>query len=292
MSKITTDLIKELREKTQIGMMDCKKALIEADGDLEKATELLRKKGAAVAAKRADNETNNGNIESCISSDYKSGAIIKISCETDFSANTQDMKNFAKEVCESILENKNKKEDSILNQKCNDSVNVQDKLNDLIARIAEKIEVWEFDRFEVEKEGLVSSYIHPGSNLGVLIELSTDKEIDAQNLDKVKGLSKDICMQIAVTNPLCVIPAQLETKTIEKELTLIKEQLKESGKPEAIIDKIAEGKMRKYYEEVCLLNQKFIKNDKLTIKNHVDQVAKETGLKIEVKKYTRLKIGK
>ena len=161
MAKITMELIKELREKTQIGMMDCKKALIESDGDIEKAIELLRKKGAAVAAKRADSTTNNGHIETTISADFKSGVLLKVSCETDFSAKTVDMKKFSEEICKTILKTNPKcaHDDTacLLDQKLVDKdLTIKDSLNDLIAKIGEKTKVEEFARFEVENNGLVN----------------------------------------------------------------------------------------------------------------------------------------
>ncbi len=298
MAKVTMELNKELREKTQVGMMDCKKALIESEGDVEKAIELLRKKGAAVALKRAGNETNNGNIDACMSGDLKSGVLIKIGCETDFSANTDDMKSFAQNMADHILENKptcvSDGDNCLMDQsyKHDKKLNIQEKLNELIAKIGEKVEVAEFDLFNVENHGIVNAYIHPGSNMGVMVQLDTDKNVSAENIDKLKSLSRDICMQIAVTSPLCIDPSQLDASILEKEKTIIKEQLVAAGKPEKIIDKITEGKIQKYYQDVCLLKQNFIKNDKLTIQNHINQVEKDTGLKIEVKKFKRFSIGK
>lgn len=298
MTKITMDQIKKLREETQIGMMDCKKALIEAEGDHDKAIEILRKKGAAVAAKRAGSETNNGNVDACISEDLKTGALVKIGCETDFSANTKAMLDFGKDVCNNVLKTNPsciKDGDNCLVKQTlldNPSMKIEDNLNDLIAKIGEKIEIADIARFQVEKDGIISSYIHPGSNIGVLLQLDTDKPVTAENLDKLKQLGKDICMQIVVTNPLAIRPEELDKDIVEKEKTLAKEQLLESGKPENIIDKILEGKMKKYYQDVCLLNQMFIKNDKITIQDQINQVEKDTGLKVNVKKFARFAIGK
>lgn len=299
MSKITMELIKELREKTLVGMMDCKKALIEADGDMEKAIEILRKKGSLVAAKRASHETNHGQIESCISQDLKTGVLLKVSCETDFSANTADLKTFAKEVCEQILQTKTtciqNGDNCLLNQKMisHPNITVQDKLNDLIAKIGENIKVETFAKFELgSKTGVICNYIHAGANLGVLINMATDKTIDASNLDAIKTLGKDICMQIAVTNPIAISSAQIDAAVLEKERAFHKEQLATSGKPANIIDKILEGKMNKFYEDVCLLNQKFIKNDKITIQEQINQVSKNTGIKISIEQFARLSVGK
>jgi len=295
MAKITVELIKELREKTQVGMMDCKKALIETEGDMEKAIEILRKKGAAVAAKRADYETNHGRIASFISDDFKIGCLVELNTETDFSANTDDVKEFTEQLAIHIVKENPTSVDALLDQTLKDkSITVKNYLDDLIAKITENIKVNKFTRFEIKENGVVNNYIHPGSTLATLVELQTDQEIEP---DKVAGqrvlqLAHDICMQIAVTQPLCVEPSELDPKLLEKEKEIAREQLKASGKPENIIDKILEGKMKKYYAEVCLLDQPFIKDDKVTIKKHIDDVEKDTGFKITVKQFERFGIGK
>jgi elongation factor Ts len=296
MAKITMELIKELREKTQVGMMDCKKALIEAEGNLEKATDILRKKGADVAQKRADKETNNGNIGCCISQDSKAGVLVKIGCETDFSANTNDMKDFCNEVCLHILEKKpssiSGNENSLVSQALfsDPTQTIGDRLNELVAKIGEKIEISDFARFQVQNNGLINAYIHPGANLGVIVELETNNDPSPRK-EKIAQLATDICMQVAVTNPMCIDPSQLDEKTLTKEKTIIQEQLLAAGKPENIIDKITKGKMNKFYQKVCLLNQLFIKNDKVTVKKHIEQISKETDLQITFKNFKRFVIG-
>jgi elongation factor Ts len=293
MAKITMELIKELREKTQVGMMDCKKALYEAEGDIEKAIELLRKKGAAVAQKRAGNATDNGHVESCLSDDNKKGVLLKVSCETDFSANTQDMKTFAKNTCQHILDKETSDLESLSNEIfSNSGMTIAQKLEELIAKIAESIKTEEFVMFKTDSKGFVNSYIHPGSNLGVMVEISADKDIDEKAATAIKNVSHDICMQIAVTNPLAIKPEELDKTVLEKEQDVIREQLLNSGKPENMIDKIMLGKLNKFYEDVCLNNQKFIKDDKKTIKNVLDETAKEFGLNLEIKQFARFNVGK
>ncbi len=292
MAKITMELIKELREKTQVGMMDCKKALYEAEGDIEKAIELLRKKGAAVAQKRAGNATDNGHVESCLSDDNKKGVLLKVSCETDFSANTVALKDFTKDVCNIVHEKDPNSVEELLEQKSTtEEGTLKDHLDELIAKIGENIKIEEFARYQVEGAGLVNAYVHPGANLGVLVMLATDKDI-GEHKEKLTNLAKDICMQIVVTKPLCIESSLLDKETLDKERLIIKEQLVASGKPENMIEKIMEGKLKKYYEEVCLVNQKYIKNDKITVQQHIDEIAKETGLKISVTDFVRFMIGK
>ncbi|MFA5074723.1 MAG: translation elongation factor Ts [Candidatus Babeliales bacterium] len=295
MAEITMELIKELREKTQVGMMDCKKALQEANGDMEKAIEILRKKGAAVALKRSEKETLQGTLQAKIASDFKSGSIVKINCETDFAAKTKDMQDFADEVCEHILkccpQIMEGVGQALLQEKLsNKNVTIYDRLNDLVAKISECIKVEDFVKFTVEKNGIVNAYIHPGATLGVLVKLETDKPTE-KNIEDLKTLSKDICMHIAVTNPMSISSSDLDPKIVEKELSIIKEQLATSGKPANMIEKIAQGKISKFYQEVCLLDQNFIKDDKITIKDLINQYNKKTGLNIVVKNFKRLSIG-
>ncbi len=294
MAKVTMELVKELREKTQVGMMDCKKALVETNGDIEKSIELLRKKGAAVAEKRAGKATDNGHIESCLSDDLKRGVLLKVSCETDFSANTSNMKTFAKQICKHILNKETKNIETLMSEALlgYESLTIKEKLEELISKITESIKTEEFIFFKTDDKGLINSYIHAGANLGIMIELGADKVIDEKSKDKLKQLSHDICMQIAVTTPLAIRSSELDKTTIEKEQYIIKEQLLNAGKPENMIDKIMQGKLKKYYESVCLENQKFIKDDKKTILQVVDAVSKETGLKIEIKKFGRFAVGK
>jgi len=292
MTKVSMDLVKQLRDQTQIGMMDCKKALEEAGGDFEKALELLRKKGASVAAKRADNETNNGRVEGFISADHKLGALVEVACETDFSANTETMKNFVQSAA-SLVAHNNPADVTVLMglKQTNSPLSLQESLDEVIAKICEKIKVSRFARFVVAQHGVINMYIHPGSTVGVMIELATDKDASAHQ-DILLALAKDLCMQAAVTKPLCVQPSELDQTIVEKERTLAREQLQDSKKPESIVEKIIDGKMNKFYEEVCLLNQVFIKNDKVTVKAHLEDVSKKTGTQISVVQFKRFAIGR
>ena len=290
MSKVTMDLVKELREKTQISLMECKKALEASDGNIEQALEFLRKKGASIAVKRSDSATNNGRIEAFIAPDSKIGAMVEVGCETDFSANTEAMLNFVTDTAKAIVQVNPKTIEDLLvvTSSRNDSFKIKDVLDELIAKIGERTLINKFVRFQVAANGLVGAYIHPGSTVGVMIELETDNAIS--NVEKVKELAKDVCMQIAVMRPLCVESSQLDPALVEKEREIAREQLKSSGKPAPIIEKIVDGKINKYYEDVCLENEFFIKNDKLTVKQHVDEVAKQLGLKIKIKQFARYSV--
>ncbi len=292
MSNVSMELVKKLRDQTQVGMMDCKKALEDANGDMEKAVEILRKKGAAVAAKRADNVTNQGRVEAFINSDSTTGAIIEMACETDFSANTDSMKQFVLDVAENLVESSATDIEALMGQQLRKkNLSVRQYLDELVAKICENIKINRMARFQATM-GLVNVYIHPGSSIGVMVELATDKNIDGAQREDLKTAARDVCMQIAVTNPLCTQPSELDPAILQKERELAREQLKGSGKPDNVIEKIIEGKLGKFYQDACLLNQPFIKNDKLTIQSHLDEVGKKLGTKITVKQFKRFAIGR
>ncbi len=294
MATVSMDLVKQLRDKTQIGMMDCKKALEEAAGDFDKALELLRKKGAAVAAKRADNVTNHGRVESFISNDNKVAAIVETACETDFSANTEAMKDFAVAVAKNLVQSDAASIDALFLQPLVDNANgltVKHLHEELVAKICENIKVTRFARFHVAGNGMVNVYIHPGSTIGVMVELTTDKDASA-HLDALKQIAKDVCMQAAVTNPVCVRPTEMDPTVLENERRLATEQMQTSGKPANVIEKIVEGKVAKFFQDACLLNQPFIKNDKQTVEQYVNEASKPLGLTVTVKQFTRFAIGR
>ena len=284
--------VKELREKTQVGMLDCKKALEEANGNMEKAIEILRKKGTAVAAKRADNATNNGRIESWIAPDFKTGALVEVACETDFSANTPAMQEFALQTAEIAAKMNLTDPEQLLIQKSlkNSKITLKEALDELIAKIAEKIKINRVVLFKATETGLVNSYIHPGSTVGVMVEITADKTINAS--EDLKSIIRDICMQIAVTKPLAVAPENLDKTLIEKERAIAHDQLKDSKKPAPIIEKIIDGKLNKFYEDVCLLNQLFIKNDKISVAQYLKESSTRVGINLNVKQFIRFGIGR
>jgi elongation factor Ts len=294
MVQISTDLIKELREKTQVGLMDCKKALEQAEGDLQKAIDILRARGAAVAAKRASQQTTQGTIAAYITPDHQKGALVEIACETDFAANTDSMNTFSAQLAEQIAKSGDVKEvPSLLAQKSTHtpSLTLQSVLDELIAKISENIKISRFIRFEGDARSFINAYIHPGSRLGVIVEMrhtgfTSDKH------EAVVLLAKEICMQIAVNTPLAVTPQELDPTAVARERAIFTEQLTASGKPAAMLEKIIEGKLHKYYQDVCLLHQIFIKNDKVTIQQHLDQQSKALGTTFSVGRFARFSIAK
>lgn len=292
MSNVSMELVKKLRDQTQVGMMDCKKALEEAQGDYDKAVELLRKKGAAVAAKRAENVTNHGRIEAFVTPDCSTGVMVESACETDFSANTEDMKTFLHDIASHIAQASPTGVETLMAQAFtgNTKITVKQRLDELVAKICENIKVTNFIRFTVQP-GIVHAYVHPGSTVGVLVAFATDKDAGS-HLEDLKTAAKDVCMQIAVNSPLCIDPSGLDAAVVNKEREIAREQLQSSGKPANVIDKIIEGKIGKFYQDACLLNQAFIKNDKQTIKQYLDEVSKKTGVAITVTQFKRFAIGR
>lgn len=253
---ISAAQVKELRDKTGAGMMDCKKALTEANGDFEKAVEVLRKKGASVAAKRAERSANEGLVLTKILDNQTKGIILEVNCETDFVAKSDDFVAFANLVM-SAIEKENPANVEALLELTVDGKLIKDELNAIIGKIGEKIEI---SRFAVESDenGLLVDYVHHGSKLGVLVKV---ENVKAEGKEELSGLVKDIAMQIAAMNPSYIAPENVPADVIEKEKEIYKEVAQKEGKPENILDRIADGKMKKYFEENTLLEQAFIKDN-------------------------------
>ncbi|WP_441001006.1 translation elongation factor Ts [Fodinibius sp. SL11] len=267
--------VKELREQTGAGMMDCKKALQEADGDFEKATEILRKKGQKLSEKRADREANQGLIVTRVSDDGSKAAALEINCETDFVARNDDFQNRAQQFLDIVFKNQINSVDELLDIE-HDGLSVADHVKDMVGKIGEKIKI---NRVVfAETDGFYISYIHPGNQLGVLVEFEGNVE------DPEVG--KDVAMQIAAMNPLAVTREGVDSSVVEKELEIAKEQLLEEGKSEEIAEKASQGKLRRFYEERVLLEQKFVKDNSVSVKEYLEN--NDTPL---VKSFHRLQLG-
>jgi elongation factor Ts len=252
---ITAAQVNELRKKTGAGMMDCKHALQEADGDIKKAIEILRKKGASVAAKRAEKSANEGMVVTKVSDDNKSGTILEINCETDFVAKSEDFVNLANFVVDEVHKSKPKSVEELMKNSA-----VHDKLNEVLGKVGEKIEISRFDTMEVAN-GLLVDYIHMGSKLGVLIKFDDLTEGN----DELQAIGKDMAMQVAAMNPISVKREDVPKETVDKEIEIYKELAKKEGKPEQILDKIAQGRLNKFYQENVLLEQAYIKDNSKTV---------------------------
>mgnify|MGYP005797656147 FL=1 len=258
---VTASLVKELREKTGAGMMDCKKVLTETDGDMEKAIELLRERGIAKAAKKSGRVAAEGLVEAYISEDGKVGAIVEVNSETDFVAKNEEFKTFVKNVAKQVVEKNPRDVEDLLNQEATFEAGktVNEALVGKIATIGENLSIRRFARFE--SKGLLESYIHGDGKIAVLINMTKgDKE-----------LAKDLCMQIAAARPEYLNEQSVPAERVEKEKEILKVQTMNEGKPEAIAEKIVQGRIRKFFEEICLVDQVFVKDSNMKVSELLKQ---------------------
>lgn len=265
MASITPQMVKELREKTGAGMGDCKKALTESDGDMKTAIEFLRKKGAASAAKRADKAAREGQIVIKTTDDYKKGVMIEINCETDFVALNDNFLHFIDIVGNTAMNGDYKCFDDMKNVTVEDAT-IDQHYNDILAKFSEKIEVRRIHK--IETKGSVVSYLHSNGKLGVLLEINTPV------LDETAvGHAKDITMQIAAMSPSFIDRSIVDQATLDKEIEIYRAQAIEAGKKEEIADRIAEGRVEKFYGETCLVEQQFVKDNKKVVADVLKEIA-------------------
>ncbi|MDY0083737.1 MAG: translation elongation factor Ts [Ignavibacteriaceae bacterium] len=281
---ITAAQVNELRQKTGAGMMDCKKALTEANGDFEKAIEILRKKGASVASKRAEKSANEGIIVTKVSDNNKKASIIEVNCETDFVAKSEDFVKLAKAVVEAAFNSESSDAKQLLES---DKV-LSDTFVDTMGKVGEKVEVSRVLTLKAEN-GLIVDYIHMGSKLGVLVKFDN---VPDKN-DELVELGKNLAMQVAAMNPLCVYREEVPSATIEKEIDIYKELSRKEGKPENILEKIATGKLNKFFAENCLFEQTYIKDStsSKTISNLMDEYNKKYGTQTKISMFKRFHLG-
>ena len=257
---ITTALIKELRERTGAGMLDCKKALEENGGDIEKAIDWLREKGIAKAAKKSGRVAAEGLVFAAVSADRKKGAILEFNSETDFVAKNDEFKTFGEKLVQLSLEHDLTSEDELKAFEL-EGKKVEDNLTELIAKIGENMNIRRLKL--VSTDGFVETYIHLGGKIGVLLNVSG--EATPENVEKAKG----VAMHVAAMDPKYLNSDQVTADDLEREKEIARHQLQQEGKPENIIEKILEGKMRKFYEENCLVNQKYVRDDSMTIEKFI-----------------------
>ena len=273
MAEITASLVKELREKTGAGMMDCKKALSETGGDLEKAIDFLRTKGLADAAKKSGRVAAEGLVVTYLSDDLKNGAIVEVNCETDFVAKTDDFINFSNAICKLVADKKPADMDALLALDF-EGATIEKTIAEKVAKIGENIRVRRFAQYDASC--MLEAYIHAGGKIGVLVEF--DKVTSAD-----KELIRDIALHICAANPLCVSDKDLDPQVIAHEKEIYIQKAKESGKPDNIIEKIVEGQVNKFKQESCLVSQKFVKNPD-------ESISKLLGDKVVVR-FTRFQLG-
>ena len=272
---VTASQVKDLREKTGAGMMDCKKVLTETDGDMEKAIELLRERGIAKAAKKSDRIAAEGLVDAYVSEDGKIGAVVEVNAETDFVAKNDEFKKFVADVAKQIAQTNPANVEELLNAKSivETDKTVNEVLTNKIATIGENMSIRRFTRYE--SEGLVAKYIHGEGKIGVLVELENGNS----------ELAKDICMQIAAAKPEFLDRESVPAERVEKEMEILKAQAMNEGKPAEIAEKMVQGRIGKFYSEICLVEQEFVKNPDMKIK----QLLESKGAKVV--RFTRFEKG-
>lgn len=266
---MTASDIKKLRDMTGAGMMDCKKALTEAEGDFDQAVEILRKKGQKLSAKRADRDAKEGVVLALTSANRNNGVIVRLSCETDFVAKNEDFVNFAKQIAEVALKNLPASKDELLALPYENGLSIGEKVTEQIGVIGEKVEVSHYAKIETAAgQGQVLPYIHMGNRAAVLVALN-------QEGPEYIEPGKNVAMQVAAMRPVALNKEGVSAEIVEKEIEIGKEQARQEGKPEAILEKIAMGKLNKFYKENTLLNQPYVKDSKVSVGDYLKSVHKD-----------------
>ena len=288
MAQITAALVKQLREMTDSPMMECKKALVEAEGDIEKAVDVLRTMGVAKAVKRAGRDTNEGTIATYVSEDGKTGAILELSCETDFVGTNPKFTGFAAKLAQVVAENDPADVEAL--KACEmDGSTVDAELTEMIHVIGENMKVMRFQRVAVEN-GALASYIHLGGKIADIAAFEFAKDETAA-ADEFKTFAHDVAMQIAATAPVAASRDDVPAETVEHELSIYKAQAAESGKPEAIQERMAQGRLEKYFKEFVLCEQEFVKDSSVTIDGLAKKTSKDLGDEIKVKSFVLYRFG-
>jgi len=273
---ISAKQVKELRDATGVGMMDCKEALKEADGDFDEAVSILRKKGQEVASDRAAKEADEGLVVTALSDDESTGAIVEVNCETDFVARNDDFQNFADRVAERVLAERPDDLDALKDLTYEDDATIEDELVALTGKIGEKLAVRRFGLLDSD-DGRVLSYIHPGSKLGVLVEVTGD--------GNVEEAGRDVAMQIAALDPIAVSRDEVPEEVQEEEREVAREAALNEGKPEHVIDQIVEGKLERFFEDHVLLEQAFVKDSSVSVQEMLDDAD------LAVRRFIRYALG-
>lgn len=282
---ITAKSVKELREMTGAGMMDCKKALVETEGNMEKAIEFLREKGLAAAAKKAGRVAAEGIVKTFVSADKKTAAMVEVNCETDFVAANEEFVGFATKVAEIAANTNATTAEELVAEKFDGEATIQEALTALIAKLGENMTVRRFVKFNIEN-GAIASYIHGGGRIGVMVEVACDTESEI-----LEEVAREVCMQVAAANPLFLSKEEVDSESLEKEKEIYRVQALNEGKPENIVEKMVNGRIQKYYKEVCLLDQAWVKDGDKSITKYLQEKSKEVGSPITVTRYSRFERG-
>ena len=282
MAEFTAKDVQSLRQRTGVGMMDCKNALSEANGDMEKAIEILREKGIAKAAKKAGRIAAEGLVVSKVCGDC--GVVVEVNSETDFVAKNKDFSSFVDAIAETILKNGPKNLEELKSLKISGGdLTVEKALQEKVLSIGENIQIRRFAKMN----GVLSSYVHGGGTIGVMVKFETD----LGDRDEFKEYAKNIAMQIAAVSPQYLNSSQIPSEVLDKEKNILKKQIVDSGKPDNIAAKIVEGRIKKFYKEVCLVDQQYVKDNNLTISQYTDNIASELGGKISIVEFIRMEKG-
>jgi elongation factor Ts len=308
MAEITPELVKKLRDRTGAGIMDCKRALVAANGDIGEAEIILRKQGIAAASRKESRSTKQGLIGSFISPDAKLGALVEVNCESDFVARTEDFQALTADIAAHIAETKPKvvrleevteaersnfrEHEALYQQRFakDQNTTVDELVKTKIAKLGENITISRFVIFEVKRNGVVGNYIHTGGQIGVLLEVNTASD-EVTRKAEFQTLVRDIAMQIAAAAPQCVGKEDVAKDLLEKERDIQRERARGEGKPDKMLDKIVEGRMSKFYEEICLLEQPFIRENTITVGDLIRTAAAKLEGSINVGRFVRYKVG-
>lgn len=285
MAAITAAMVKELREMTDAGMMECKKALVEADGDMDKAVDVLRTRGLAAAAKKVGRATNEGTVMAIVSDDATKGAVVELNCETDFVGMNEKFKGYAEKIARAAMV-ANVEDVEALKAVDAEGETVEDVLTDAIHTLGENMNL---ARAAVVEAGGVASYIHGGGKIGVLVTFDVEG-IDPAS-DEFQHCGRDVAMQVAAASPVSATRESVPAEVVAHEMEIYKAQAAESGKPENIQEKIATGRLEKFYKESCLTEQAFVKNPDQNVTDYVNEVAKKLGGTIKVTGFKRFMLG-
>jgi elongation factor Ts len=272
MANITAAEVNKLRQMTGAGMMDCKVALQEAEGDVEKAIDILRKKGQKVAAQRADRDANQGYVVSATATDQAYAAVVMVNCETDFVGKNEEFIQFAKDVLDAGIAARAKDVAGLMNLTIG-GITIEQKLNEMLGKTGEKIQIAHYEVIEAPQ---TFAYNHHGNRLATVVG------VNKTGVPGIEEIGREIAMQVAAMNPVAVDVTDVDQKTIEREIEIGKEQARQEGKPEEMLEKIAQGKLNRFYKESTLLNQEFIRDSKKTVKQYLSETDKEltiTGFK-------------
>ena len=283
MATISAGMVKELRDRTGVGMMDCKKALEENDGSIEAAIDWLRQKGLSKAAKKAGRATSEGYIGRKLAADNSAASLAELQCETDFVARGEQFQNFANNIAVTVFD-KNPADAAALEALLGDG------LHNLIATLGENMSVGRFERMQVEGNGVIGVYVHTNGKIGVMVEVKCGKPETAKKPELLE-FARNLAMQVTAANAVALDPSCVDPALIERERVVYRQKTLDEGKPANIVDKIVDGRIQKFYQEVCLMEQAYIRDDKVTVKALVKDQGKALDDEIAVRRFVRLQLG-